>query len=350
VTTSLPLTTDPGFTARVERRRRLAAVDRPGTHAHTARAPLVSVVIASYNGERFLRDTLESVLAQTWENLEVIVCDDGSSDGTLELLAGFRDRVLVHRQRNRGVSAARNRGACFAQGAYIAFIDHDDLWEPDMLERQVRLLMSRQGAGLVYGDSWIIDQDGRFRGRRESFLNYEDGEVYGSLLRGNFIPIETTVMPTPVFREIGGFDESLRYLEDYELYLRIAARYPVVFQHHPVARYRIHERNLSHDKEALLTEWVTVLDNLLERSGDRAAEERAILERQLARRRAEVAMQILRRGDVEEADGWLVRSREHCPAGLWRRANMVRSIMGSLPEQVRKNALKLLPRRRLYGL
>lgn len=339
-----------GFAARIAQRRRIAFRDTLPSTWNAPRAPLVSVVIATYNGERFVAETLDSVLAQTWEHLEVIVCDDGSTDGTLDILAGYRDRVLVHRQKNRGVSAARNRGASFARGEYIAFLDHDDLWEPDMLERQVGLLLARKGHGLVYGDSWIIDTQGHSFGQRKSFLEYREGDVYGELLQGNFIPIETAVLPAAVFRALGGFDTRLRYLEDYELYLRVAERYPVAFQPHPVARYRIHERNLSHDKEALLKEWVAVLDGLLLVDTARPAEQRAIIERERARRCAEVAWQQLRRVDLAAADRWLERAGKHCPAGLRTRVTSCRKLFGVLPAPVARRLVAWMPRRRLYGL
>ena len=331
-------------------RRRVTFADTLPGAVQPGNQPLVSVVVATYNGEPFVGHTLDSVLAQTWQNLEVIVCDDGSTDGTLRLLDAYRDRVLVHRQRNRGVSAARNRGAEFARGEFIAFLDHDDLWEPDMLERQVGVLIQNPGYGLVYGDSWIIDSAGESFGQRKHFLEYRSGDVYGDLLQGNFIPIETSVMPTRVFRDMDGFDASLRYLEDYDLYLRVAEHHSVAFQPVPVARYRIHDHNLSHDKEALLREWVVVLEKLGKANPFRAPEQQAIIERQRARRCAEVAWQALRRGDVAEADRWMARSGARCPARLRKRVRAVRGVLAALPPPVRERLLSFLPRRRLYGV
>src|SRR5262249_39497781 len=102
--------------------------------------PLVSVLIPAFNGERFLRETLASVLSPDYPRIEVLVCDDGSTDGTADLLRGFGGRIRVISQANRGTAAARNRAAKDASGSVLAFIDHDDLWEPSKITRQVRRL------------------------------------------------------------------------------------------------------------------------------------------------------------------------------------------------------------------
>ncbi|HYE37152.1 glycosyltransferase family A protein [Methylocaldum sp.] len=108
----------------------------------TPDTPLVSVVIPAYNAMAFLRQTLDSVLAQTYDNLEVIVVDDGSTDGTSDLLHGYGERITVLRQANAGQAAARNYGARVARGDMLAFLDSDDLWDAAKIARQVELLVS----------------------------------------------------------------------------------------------------------------------------------------------------------------------------------------------------------------
>lgn len=313
--------------------------------------PRVSVVVATCNGARFLGATLDSVLAQTWPDVELLVCDDGSRDETPDVLATYADRAVLLRQDNRGVSAARNAAAARASGDLLAFLDHDDLHEPDMLARQVACLQRHPGAGLVYGDSWIIDEQGRQRGRRREFLDYREGPVHTALLGGNFIPIETALLPAAVFRQLGGFDEQLHYLEDHDLYLRLSRRWPVAFNPGlPVARYRVHDSNLSHRHEELLTEWCAVLQALLDDDDQRPAAERALVERELARRAGEVGWAALRRGDLEAAARWTTRAGRQCPAPLQRRLHLATTLLEALPRPLSRALLARLPRRRFYGV
>lgn len=311
--------------------------------------PLVSVVVATFNGSRWVARTLDSILAQSWAPLEVLVCDDGSTDDTPDVLARYADRVTVLRQENAGVSAARNHGARHARGQWIAFLDHDDLWDADMLERQLAAVAGRPGAGLVFGDSLLIDADGRVLGRRGRYLDYRDGHVLTELLHGNFIPIETAVLPTRVFRELGGFDEDLRYLEDYDLYLRLAARHPVVFQPRPVARYRIHDHNLSHDRESLLAEWVLVLERLLHDPALPAAAH-ALVTAQRGQRCADAAWQAARRGDAALARRWLADAGRDCPARDRVRVRAAARLVELWPVLARWALSAGLPSRRLYGV
>lgn len=313
--------------------------------------PRVSVVVATCNGARFLAATLDSVLAQGWPDVELIVCDDGSTDDTPALLARYADRALVLSQPNLGVSAARNAGAARASGSHLAFLDHDDLWEPDMLARQLACLARHPGAGLAYGDSWIIDDAGSLRGRRRSFLEYREGQVYTALLSGNFIPIETALMPVGVFTALGGFDERLHFLEDHDLYLRLSRRWPVAFQQGPpVARYRIHDNNLSLRHEELLTEWCAVLAALLDDTEPRPAAERALVLREHGRRAGEVAWAALRRGDLQTAARWTQRAGRHCPAPLRRRLHLLATLLDALPRPLARALLERFPRRRFYGV
>src|SRR6267142_4272392 len=137
-------------------------------------APLVSVVIPNYNCGRFLAETLESVFAQTYPNVEVIVVDDGSTDDSLNVLESFAARVRVVRQANQGVSAARNAGIRESRGAFVAFLDADDLWHPEKLTKQIAVF-ANPAVGLVYCAVEYIDEQGRslgtnFTGRRGRVL------------------------------------------------------------------------------------------------------------------------------------------------------------------------------------
>ena len=315
--------------------------------------PLVSVVVPAYNGASFVRETLESVLSQSWSPFGVIVCDDGSTDGTPAILESFGARIRVVRQANSGVAAARNRAAAEANGELLAFLDHDDVWEPSMLSTLVPRLASDGELGLVYADAWIIDARGRLYGRRGRYLHYAEGWVFDRLLRGNFIPVETTLMRTRLFRELGGCDPGLRYLEDYDLCLRVARRARIGFHPEPLARYRIHDHNLSHELEPMLVEWLRLIDGMRAPRSDRpelTSEQRAILDEESDRLCTDLAWRAVRRRDLAGIDAWLARAGPRSPRGkLWRVRGM-RLALAALPRPAGELLVKLLPRRKLYGL
>lgn len=308
--------------------------------------PLVSVVVPTWNGAAFVEETIESVLAQDYAPLELCVCDDGSTDGTVALLERFGGRITLVRQENRGVAAARNRAAAAARGDVLAFLDHDDVWESSMLSTLVPRLCERDQIGLAYADSLVIDARGNVRGRRGSYLRYAEGRVFQALLRGNFIPVETTLVRASLWRELGGFDERLRYVEDYELCLRVARRAEIAFHPEPLARYRIHERNLSHDLEPMLCEWLEVLGRL-EGLDER---ERGVVDGEEGRLCADLAWRALRRGDLDACGAWIASANGRGPASRRWRASVARSLLSPLPLRVRRALLARLPRRKLYGV
>lgn len=312
--------------------------------------PLVSVVVATYNGAAFVKETLESLLGQNYEPLEVVVCDDGSTDGTQEIVRSFGDRLKLVCQANGGVSAARNHGASVSSGKLIAFVDQDDLWEPELLTTLVPLLAEHPHWGVVYSDSWILDAAGRRHGRRRTYLDYAQGWVFPRLLHGNFIPIETTLMRKSIFDRVGGFDESLSYLEDFELNLRIARECPIGFHPEPLAGYRIHDSNLSHDIVSILREWARVLEDIQQRIPDLTTGERRMLEREVHQRFGELAWHAIRRGELGEADEWMRKAGESCRWSLRWKVRLPRLLLGALPSGLRMRVLGALPRRKLYGV
>ncbi len=312
--------------------------------------PLVTVVVPTYQGEAFVRATLDSVLAQTFTDYELVVSDDGSTDGTLAIVESYGDRLRVVKQANRGVAAARNVAATTARGEFLAFLDHDDLWEPEMLATLVPMLLEDESLGLVYSDAHVIDKNGVVRGRRGRFLQYHEGEVFDDLLHGNFIPVETTLMRTALYRDLGGCDERLRYLEDYELCLRVARRARVGFHPGPLARYRVHDHNLSHEREPMLVEWITVLERLRAPDQKLTAAQLAVVEEEEARLACDLAWRALRRRDVTTANGWIARAGPRAPL---RRRIQVRTLwclLRMLPQVAADAVLRHLPKRKLYGV
>ena len=185
-------------------------------------APLVSVIVPAYNSERTLLQTVECVLNQTYRNLELIVINDGSTDGTLSLLSAVEDsRLKVFSYENGGLATARNRGIARATGDYLTFIDADDLWTPEKVEDQVSALQQNPEAGVAYSWTRAMDETGTlfYDGNSDAYA----GDVYAPLLRCNFITSGSNVMITRAAITASGiFDSSLRYCEDWDYYLRLA--------------------------------------------------------------------------------------------------------------------------------
>lgn len=194
--------------------------------------PLVSVIIPAYNAEGVIEETLNSVLKQTYHQLEIIVVDDGSCDRTAEIVAAIaqRDRrVVLLRQANAGVAAARNLGIQQAKGEFIAPLDADDLWYPENIKKQVKCILASDKVGLVY--SWSMDIDGQSQPIGNLRASRIEGEVYTTLLLHDFIANASSVLIRKTcFDVVGGYDSSLRQQqgqggEDWDLYLRIAEHY-----------------------------------------------------------------------------------------------------------------------------
>jgi glycosyltransferase involved in cell wall biosynthesis len=180
--------------------------------------PLVSVILPTYNRRQFIGESIESVLNQSYRNIELIVVDDGSTDGTDELVHAISPRIRYFRQANAGVAAARNRGLAAAQGELMAFQDSDDLWHPEKLSLQVALLQHNPCAGMTYTSHRIIDCNGRVIGGRWKQLH--SGRVTEELFKSMFIIMPSTLVRRSVVDRVGQFNTSLCTNSDYEFWLR----------------------------------------------------------------------------------------------------------------------------------
>jgi glycosyltransferase involved in cell wall biosynthesis len=206
--------------------------------------PAVSVVIPIFNGEQYLRKTLESVFAQTYRNYEVICVDDGSTDGSPAILQSYAGSVTVLRQANAGQSAARNAGVRSARGNYVAFLDQDDLWYAHKLERQVRVLDDQPDVVLVHCDEDWIDPSGTVLRRGVTGANrVSRHEALLTKLMGkeaSFIMPSAMLIRRETFERIGGFDSSLQGYEDFDLCIRLRLQGLFVFQEESGICYRMH--------------------------------------------------------------------------------------------------------------
>ncbi len=200
---------------------------------HNLNQPLISVIIPAYNAEEFIAQTLESVLSQTYQNIEILVVDDGSTDTTAEIIKSFAQkdrRIILLQQSNAGVATARNLAYLHSKGEYIAPIDADDIWYPQNLEKQVECLTkSEPFVGVVYSWSLDINEGGLLTG---GFYNSTiEGEVHDALVYKYFIGnASSSLIRRACFEKVGGYNckfrlENAQGCEDWELHLRIAQYY-----------------------------------------------------------------------------------------------------------------------------
>lgn len=189
--------------------------------------PRVSIIIPTHNRKAFVREAVDSVLAQTFEDYELIVVDDGSVDGTKEALKKYEDRLHYVYQANQGVSTARNCGLAYSTGEFIAFLDSDDLWLPKKLAIQVIFMDQHPDAQICYTDElWI--RGGVRVNPKKRHAKYS-GEIYPHCLPLCIISPSSALMRRGLFEQVGAFDPRLPVCEDYDLWLRVATRFPVFF-------------------------------------------------------------------------------------------------------------------------
>ena len=207
--------------------------------------PIVSVIIPVYNGERYLTETIESVIAQTEVNWELIAVNDGSTDSSLVILEEYGnkipDRVQVITVENGGVSRARNTAVAAARGTYVAFLDQDDFWAPQKLQRQVEMFSRDKNIGISFTNMTLIDENGMvFRENVLKFSRENRGNVFEHLIFDNFIPISSVMIKKELFKKIGGFDPRFSLAEDYDFLLKVTQELSVDYIDEPLLLYREH--------------------------------------------------------------------------------------------------------------
>ena len=196
---------------------------------------LVSVIIPTYNRLELLKRSVESVIAQTYENWELIVVDDCSDDGTKEYIEGLKDpRVSCYQnESNMGPAASRNIGAAKAKGSLLAFQDSDDVWMPDKLEKTVAALLAAPDEyGMAYHE--VREEGGNMIPDRSVLLENKTGNIFSYLLLFPLIDTPASVIKKSCFEACGGFCEELKSMEDYEFFLRVSKAYPILFVGEPL--------------------------------------------------------------------------------------------------------------------
>jgi len=215
--------------------------------------PLVSVVINCYNGEKYLKEAIDSVYEQTYKNWEIIFWDNASTDQTAEIAKSYDKKLKYFRLKETTVlGKARVLAVNETKGELLAFLDSDDLWLPDKLKEQVELVLSESNIGVVYGRAELIDGDGRNIGySSEQYKQLPTGNVFSELVKYNFIPFVSALVPKYIYDECGGFPDYYKNSTDYYLFLKISFNYQVYSMSNICCKYRIHSKNLSKDQFVL---------------------------------------------------------------------------------------------------
>jgi glycosyltransferase involved in cell wall biosynthesis len=258
--------------------------------------PRVSVIIPTYNCSRYLGRAIDSVCAQTYKDYEILIVDDGSTDDTKDVAMQYGRKLTYLYQQNRGVSAARNHAISKASGELLAYLDADDVWYSEKLERQVAFLDAHQECGMVHSEISVINEQDEIlhvRFNRETKRSVPQGYCVQALLRCSHIQTLTVVERRNCFDRVGAFDERLPIAQDYLHWIMIAAEgQGVGYLADPLGKYRWRTGSLMGSPTRLLEDYVQICDILLQekqfafRHGEEAA---AILHDKLFRVQRDLA-------------------------------------------------------------
>ncbi len=218
---------------------------------------LVSVVITVYNGADYVAAAIDSALDQRDARVEVVVVDDGSTDGSPAILAAFGDRIRLVTQRNAGVAAAVNAGVRAARGIWIAFLDADDVFDPMKVSRQ---LAACGGFDFSYTDSLCVGEDLAEPVLRSSFEPPYQGDVLDALLVRNFVVKSTVMLRRALFEAVGGMDETYRGVDDWPCWIKCAVRTRFGYLPEPRTVYRFRTDSLSTKTRLTVRDHLRVID------------------------------------------------------------------------------------------
>jgi glycosyltransferase involved in cell wall biosynthesis len=218
-------------------------------------------LIPVYNGAAYVARAIESALAQTHEDVELLIVNDGSPDDSRRVIEPYllSPKVRYIEKPNGGVASARNAGLRIATGAYVALLDQDDAWYPNKLARQVAVLERRPEVALVHADVDYVDAEGTLLAHDPYFPARVEGSCFREFFMANPVMACTAIARRTAIDEAGGFDEQIRFADDYDLWLRIAHRHAVAFIAEPLATYRVHDSNESRKTAGIVAAALQVL-------------------------------------------------------------------------------------------
>jgi glycosyltransferase involved in cell wall biosynthesis len=290
----------------------------------------VSILIPAYNAAQYLPQALDSVLAQTFKDFEIILIDDGSKDNTRAIVEEFQkqcpDKIRYIYQENQGLSGARNAGLQQAKGEFIALLDADDMWCPERLEFGIKAIEADPSIGLVHANITRISTAGEFLSTPRRDKRFLSGFIFEHL----FLRKADIACPTVLFRRsccdsVGMFDSKLGYLgcEDRDLWLRIAKSYKIVYIDKVLARYRVRRDGMSHNVGNMFRARVYIIDKYFpEGQGHTRLRNLA-----LAKIFRDSGDEFLLRRDFVEARKQYRRALAHDPFLFWARVNLLKTFL-----------------------
>jgi glycosyltransferase involved in cell wall biosynthesis len=301
--------------------------------------PEVSVIIPAYNAAAYIGQALESAFAQTFQDFEVLVVDDGSTDETASIVASFGDRVNYLRQDNAGSAKARNLGIRKSRGLFIAFLDADDLWLPDKLARQVALMREQPEVGMVFTKHINFDETGATWPFRFDKRLLMEGDVARNIFMRSGVGTPTVMVRREVFETVGLFEESLRQGQDDNMWVRIAAHCQVRLIDEPLVKVRNHSGRVTRDLKKN-TQYVLASTHLLCTHYGRVVADRIgdLADRKLARAYFDSGYIQYENGNLKEARKDFRLSIRH---DAWRWKNYLYWIVCLLPSWLVKSLRRL---------
>ena len=306
--------------------------------------PRVSVVMPSYNCAQYLAEAVDSALAQTYRDFEIVVVDDGSKDNTEEVARRYGSKIQYIKQENRGLPGARNTGIRASSGEYIALLDADDSWFPEKLARQIPEFADPE-VGLVYSDLRVVYDNGEVV---PSFLSGRplaaSGHVFDRVLQSGFIIPSSVILRRSCVEQVGLFDESMRSQEDVEMWLRVCLRWKVKLVAEPLVNRRQRAGALTENDDLRTAYHIKLFHKALEIPG-LSAENRARILRRLANSYYERGYYCLDAGKIAECRKSLRRSLKYD----WRNLGALRSLLltfipGPVRARMRRSKARAWPR------
>ncbi len=272
--------------------------------------PTVSVIIHTYNNEKFIAETIESVLNQTYKDYEIIIVDDGSVDGTRDALSPYKQKIRYHYKENGGIASAKNTGISLSEAEFVAFLDHDDLWVSDKLQLQMECFKENPQVGLVYAQYTSFRDSKELRTKPEKGYS---GWIFKELLAKSFIQTSTVVVKKECLNAVGPYDESFSLGDEYDMFLRISKKFQCGFVDKGLTRYRVHDTNASNNDFLFDNENLGVYKKIYDNFTDLDAEEKKILRKRIARYSMKVAEGLNSQGKLDESKKYQKEALRYLP-------------------------------------